>query len=127
MYIRWQSRERTAYRPAFGPWHHKNGRPVIDTHWSAILVENVRIKGKPTQRHVAYLGGITESALALKTPAERVFFWDGVAEKLDDLELSKKARSAIEETIAQKIPRVTRKDRNQVERNRRALGISDED
>jgi hypothetical protein len=28
---------------------------------------------------------------------------------------------------AQKIPRVTRKDRNQVERNRRALGISDED
>jgi hypothetical protein len=36
-----------------------------DVHWAAIIVESVRVDGKPTQRHVAYLGGITESAIAI--------------------------------------------------------------
>ena len=34
-----------------------------DVPWPALVVENVRIDGKSTQRHIAYLGGLTESAI----------------------------------------------------------------
>jgi hypothetical protein len=114
MYIRWQSRKRAVYRPAFGPWRKKNGRPVIDKHWSAVLVENVRIKGKPTQRHVAYLGGITESAIALETPAQRIYFWDGVEQKLAGLKLPVKTHAAIVQAIGKRVPPVTSKQRQQL-------------
>src|SRR5262245_24497883 len=83
MYVRWQSRKRR--KPQFGR-HGKTirsarryGERIIasastgkqDRHWRAILVENVRVDGKPTQRHVAYLAGFTESALAI--PAQQYF------------------------------------------------------
>ena len=67
MFVRWQTRERR--NRAFG------GDKGPGMHWSAILVEGQRIDGKPVQRHVAYLGGITESAIEL--PAQRAFFWNG--------------------------------------------------
>ena len=80
MYIRWQSRERRS--PQFGrgkqlhrKWDHKRqradyayarkGTSKQDIHWRAILVENERVNGKPTQRHIAYLVGFTESAIAI--------------------------------------------------------------
>ena len=59
MFVRWQTRTRRAR--AFGR------DPNTDTHWAAILAESSRIDGKPTQRHIAYLGGITESAIELRT------------------------------------------------------------
>ena len=54
-----------------------------DTHWAAILAESARVIGKPTQKHVAYLGGINDSALEL--PAQRAFFWQGTMQQLDRL------------------------------------------
>jgi hypothetical protein len=42
---------------------------------------------------VAYLGGITESAIAI--PAQRMFFWDGVLKCLDRLSISKPERNRI--------------------------------
>jgi hypothetical protein len=36
-----------------------------DVHWAAVLVEGARVKGKPVQHHIAYLGGITESAIEI--------------------------------------------------------------
>jgi hypothetical protein len=32
-------------------------------HWRAVLVENKRVNGRPKQGHVAYVVGLTESAL----------------------------------------------------------------
>ena len=117
MYVRWQSRKRRSI--AYG---HGRGRDG-DVHWRAILVENVRVDGKPSQRHVAYLGGITESAINLDTPAQRMFFWDKAGEQLDGLgkKLSVKDRKAIENALASKVPRVNNRQRKQVEKQRRAI------
>jgi hypothetical protein len=73
MYVQWKSRKlnkNTRWR--------KRG----DVHWRAILVENVRVDGKPTQWHIAYLGGITERNIAHEKPAHRIYFWNGVEQKL---------------------------------------------
>ena len=55
MFVRWTSRARRTSE--FGP----NRWGEEDVHHRAILVEAVRIDGKPRQRHVAYLVGFTES------------------------------------------------------------------
>jgi hypothetical protein len=34
----------------------------------------VRVDGKPTQRRIAYLGGITERNIAHEKPAHRIYF-----------------------------------------------------
>ena len=74
MFVRWQKRKRKSR--AFG------GRGT-DTHWAAILAESSRVAGKPTQQHVAYLGGITDSAIEIA--AQRAFFWQEVMQQLDQL------------------------------------------
>jgi hypothetical protein len=98
MHVRWQSRKlnkNTRWR--------KRG----DVHWRAILVENVRVDGKPTQRHIAYLGGITERNIAHEKPSHRIYFWSGVEQKLAVLNFSAKERTAIMQVIAKRVPRVT--------------------
>jgi hypothetical protein len=42
-------------------------------HWAAIAVETVRVDGKPTQRRIAYIGGIT--ATAIRIVRQRFRFW----------------------------------------------------
>ena len=84
--------------------------PRTDTHWAAILAESQRIDGKPTQRHIAYLGGITESAIEL--PAQRAFFWKEVKQQLDELEVSKDDRARIEAAVEAKVPRLSRREYN---------------
>ena len=94
MFVKWQKRTRRSR--AFGP--------RTDTHWAAILAESSRVDGKPTQRHIAYLGGITESAIEL--PAQRAFFWQEVAQQLDQLALPKDDRARIEAAVEAKVPRL---------------------
>src|SRR6516165_10316892 len=92
MFVRWQSRKRR--HPAFGgpgkqirggdDWAYtRPGTSEQDKHWAAILVERVRVEGRSTQRHVAYLGGVTDSAIEIA--AQRMFFWDDVKQRLDRL------------------------------------------
>jgi|SRR6516164_4682631 hypothetical protein len=87
MYIRWQTRART--------------RPQPGRHHRCLLVEAVRIDGKPTQRHLAYLGGITDSASA----AQRRVFWENVDASLLKLKLPTAERQRLEAAIAVKVPR----------------------
>ena len=103
MFVRWQKRKRKSR--AFG-----GGRDRADTHWAAILAESARVNGKPTQQHVAYLGGITDSAIEIA--AQRAFFWREVMRQLDQLanRVSKDNRTQIEEAIAKKVPRLTRQE-----------------
>ena len=103
MYVRWQSRERR--RQAFPNPKRRKGP---DIHWAAILLESKRIKGKPTQRHIAYIGGITDSAIAIIH--QRCWFWDAVQKRLNRLgkEVSPEDRKKIEATIAEKVPRPTK-------------------
>jgi hypothetical protein len=129
MFIRWQKRKRN--RPKFGPLGHdlrdeygadylRDGRGCLlrvradtdelDVAWSVILVESVRVDGKPRQRHVAYLGGITESAIQIT--AQRLYFWEAVLDGLDRLHnrMSIADRRKIEAAIALKVPRLTREE-----------------
>jgi hypothetical protein len=100
MYVRWQSRKRrrAAYGSGSGP----------DVHWSAILVEALRVKGKPVQQYIAYLGGITESAIAIVH--QRCWFWEHVGECLDRLRnrISAADRQQIEQVVAKRVPRPTK-------------------
>ena len=113
MFVRWQKRQRMVR--AFGR------RTGPDTHWAAILVESVRAAGEPTQRHIAYLGGITESAI--KLPAQRAFFWQKVMQQLDQLALGKYDRMCIEDALEGKVPRLTRKEYNEWLIHRTGLGL----
>ena len=128
MYLRWQARKRQ--RPAFGystPVKDRRGRYVLnqlgdriihvrrdtgalDIHWSAIVCENVRDNGKPTRRHVAVLGGITESGMA--HPSQRAYFWRKVCERLDRLgnRVSADDRKRFEAAIAAKVPKLTEQE-----------------
>ena len=103
MFVRWQKRKRKSR--AFG-----GGRGRADTHWAAILAESARVDGKPTQQYVAYLGGITDSAIEIA--AQRAFFWREVMRQLDQLANRglKDNRTQIEEVIAKKVPRLTRQE-----------------
>ena len=98
MYVRWQSRKLNKSTR----WPKRGG-----VYWRAILVENVRVDGKPTQRHIAYLGGITERNIAHEKPAHRIYFWNGVEQKLAVLNFSAKERTTIMQLIAKRVPRVT--------------------
>jgi hypothetical protein len=108
MFIRWQSRKRGS--PAFGPSARIRGRVVradtrkLDVHWAAILVQAVRVDGNPKQEHVAYLGGITETAIEIQP--QRCYFWEGVTECLDKLSgrITPDERMRIEQSIAERVP-----------------------
>jgi hypothetical protein len=134
MFVRWQSRKRAT--PEFGGWskplknvcyrgHHgisRRGSNKQDVHWAAILIESVRVEGKPAPRHVAYLGGITESAIEIA--AQRCFFWDKVTEHLDGLQnrLSPEDRQRIESAIAKKVAGPpTKEERARLDREREEI------
>ena len=128
MFIRWQKRTRKS--PAFGMHYGRRGGisfrevegrlQIPDVHWRAILVESCRVDGKPRQRHIAYLGGITESAIELHVPNQRGFFWNEVMDRLDKLDnhIDKDERTKIEATIAKRVPRLSEKEKKQANAGR---------
>ena len=99
MFVRWQSRKHI--RPQFG----RHG--AADVRWTAVVAETRRVDGKPRQRHVAYLGSITERGMQIDLP--RCNFWDRVAARLDALgnQITATDRNRIEAAIADKVPRPT--------------------
>jgi hypothetical protein len=110
MFIRWQSRVRAERND----WAL---REVGDVTWNAILVESVRVNGKPRQNHVAYLGSF--STRQAKIPAQRVYTWEHILDRLDRLSnrITPKDRKKIEAVIASKLgPRPTKQDRTAVHR-----------
>jgi hypothetical protein len=116
MFLRWKRRKRR--NPKY--WTGKVDEWIDDVHWAAIVVENVRIDGKTTQRHIAYLGGITESAIRIAP--QRCFFWDGIDEKLRSLKLAPPDRRRIKDAVALKVARPTKAEFQQAKRNRAKLG-----
>ena len=107
MYVRWHSRKRRSQKFFMGEWLNEEGS---DMHWAAILVETVHIDSKPAQRHLAYLGGIVESAITFA--AQRRYFWNSVYERLDQLatQITTDDRRRIETAVALKVPRLSREE-----------------
>jgi hypothetical protein len=93
----------------------------LDVHWTAILVEASRVDGKPKQEHIAYLGGITESAIEILP--QRCYFWDEVTERLDKLgnRLSPEERQSIESAVAKRVALPTPAEFKQTTENAAAL------
>jgi hypothetical protein len=130
MFVRWQSRKRL--NPAVGrkgdhhpedveelrynvARHYLPGTTEQDRHWAASLVEAIWVDGKPTQRHIAYLGGITTSAIA--APAWQREFWDHVMQVLDGLQLPPADRRKVVTAVAKKVgPPPTARQRQQLDR-----------
>lgn len=129
MFIRWQRRARRS--PKYGMWSDGRGdsgeyirvrksTKTQDFHWRAIAVESVRVDGKPRQRHVAYLGGITESGMAILN--QRRYFWNDVDKRLDQLSdrIAPGEREKLEAAIEKKIPRLTDGEVEEARRRREA-------
>lgn len=129
MYVRWQARKRL--KPAYGHWgkqvqadflyqrrygYTRAGTDQLDVHWTAQLVQSVRINGKPRQHHIAQLGGITESAMQII--AQRCYFWDHIDARLDGLgnQITPADRKKIETAIAEKVTRPTSDEYKEVAR-----------
>jgi hypothetical protein len=98
MFVRWQKRtNQYCDRPGFAC--------DADTHLAASLIESVRIDGKPRQRHVAYLAGISEKGV--EHVGRRLRFWREVDERLHDLSnrLTAAERKRITAIVAARVPR----------------------
>jgi hypothetical protein len=99
----------------------REARPTEDRRRGAAAIEKVR-KTQPTQRHVAYLAGFTDSALAI--PAQQRFLWDRIKERLDGLgdRISRDDRRRIELTLIEKIGKPpTKAQRAKLDRERKRL------
>ena len=128
MFVRWQSRKRQRpdigyyegdVRDEFGPVYNRRGSCLRtrkradgsigqDVRWTAVIVESVRVDGKPRSRHVAWLASITESRIDVVH--QRRYFWDQVFDRLDHLgnRIPIEDRRRTEAAIALKVPRLSR-------------------
>src|SRR5262245_16706435 len=115
MFVRWQKRKRQ--RPKYRA--HRG----VDYHWRAILAESYTVDGEPRQRHIAYLGGITDSEL--DTICIRGRFWHTLKFKLDRLakHIPPAERQRIEAAVAAKVPPISAAEDAECERRRRELRI----
>src|SRR5262245_29919019 len=96
------------------------GKRRQDVHWAAVLAEARRIDGQPKQQHVAYLGGITKSAMRLFISVA-----GSGTPRLDQLgsRISAADRRRIVPAVAKRVPRPTKAERAQCVRDREALGL----
>jgi hypothetical protein len=114
MFIRWQKR---STRSAYGKH---------DIGWSAVLLQPIRIDGKPRQRYIAYITGIRQSGIDQDTAHQRCWFWDRVLERLHQLsnKVGEEDCKRIIATIAKKVPMPTREEYEFCHRHRyELLGI----
>jgi hypothetical protein len=105
MYVRWQwvgDRKRQGDR-------YFCRRGYADVY--AILVESVRVDGKPRQRHVAYLGSVRfdRDRQQATSPHYRAWWWHDVAAKLAKLGnvIPLDQHPRIEAALAKRVPPVT--------------------
>lgn len=99
MYVRWKTRMKTRHR-----------RPTGEHTLNAVLVESVRVNGKPRQRFICHIASIGEK----RTGAywHRFDFWARAGDVLDLLQLTDEARQTIEAQLTARVPYPTEEDRD---------------
>ena len=100
MYVKWQRR----------PRKRVGGSPLL----TAVLVESRRVDGNPRQKHVAYLASIRERFIGV-SQGRHDGFWESVDAGLDALGLDADSRDRVEASVAEKVPRVAAKNRDELE------------
>ena len=98
MFIRWQKYRSVAL------WHRR--KPPI-TRVKAILVETVRIDGKPRQKHVAFIASYQDGRLDLIGTGST--FWRDARQRLDRIsnQITPADHSKVEAALAQRVPPTT--------------------
>src|SRR5262245_22011983 len=93
MYVRWQLYQSQARDSSMRERREPHAR------LKAILVESVRVGGRPRQRHIAFLGSVAIDG------GDRRRFWYDVTTKLDRLSnrVSPDDRQRIEAAIAKRV------------------------
>jgi hypothetical protein len=91
MYVRWQLYKSQAVNPVLAKRNDEHAR------LKAILAESVRVNGKPTQKHIAFLGSTSIDG------ADRMRFWHDVTTRLNTLQLPMKTRKQIVAAIVKKL------------------------
>jgi len=114
VFVRWQTRKSSAPKS----WRRTG------VHLAAILADNVRVDGKPKQRHIAYLAGV-RAEQDIEAIATQCMFWTQVTRKLDGLgkRLSADDRRHIERTLAERVRRPTKREQESYQRKRAAKRI----
>ena len=113
MFVRWQR------RTSIASWNWR--KPNAGARLSAVLVESVRINGRPKQRHVAFLAGIAEDRI--NDSMGQLRFWETALSKLDSLSnrVSADDRARIESAIAERVPRPSKQALERFRQERRAM------
>lgn len=107
----------------FVRWHRRDLLLRDKTsHYTAILVESVRVRGKSRQRHIAFLGGITIHDGRVNV-VRAVSFWHDVTAKLGKLgnRISSEQRERIEAALGKRLPRPTKQQYDDAVRRGRAI------
>lgn len=107
MFVRWQ------YSKSVARW---NGQKV--NRCKAILVESVRIGGKPRQKYITFIASYEPHCPAWLQLVARKSFWNRAHDRLDRLSnvISKEDRSKIEEALALRVLPITVEENHQIER-----------
>jgi hypothetical protein len=106
MFVRWKTQVRPYLTKAWDREAREYRERAPARRLSALLVESVRVNGKPRQKHIAYLGSITEAALGC--PLSRQQFWHTTFDALDRLQLDAADRRKVEEAAMARVPKMTR-------------------
>ena len=90
-----------------------------------LTLRNNHFSRKPVQRHIAYLGSIRKENSG-NTDIGRYWnrcnqrnFWEGITKCLDELHIA--GRKKIEAAIAKRVPRLTKREIDQIKSYRAAL------
>jgi len=81
-------------------WQRQTGRPTYAL--DAVLVESVRISGKPRQKFVAHLTHIPEPLMSMAL--HRGIFWEEVNARFDELKLDETVRAKVTGKLLETIP-----------------------
>ena len=94
----------------FARWQKRTGLKG-GVHWNAVLVEAIRVDGKPRQRHVGCLCGIGQKEIdGAPSVTRRRLFWDGVMTRLHEFHLTPAAWDRVVAKLARKVPFPTREE-----------------
>jgi hypothetical protein len=98
MFIRWQK------RISRSDW----GKP--DIAWNAVLLDPIRINGKPRHRYIGCIASIKQSRIDMDDACLRCWFWDHALEQLHQFsnQVNELDRKRIIAMLSEKVPMPTR-------------------
>ena len=113
MFIRWQTYKSVASRPP-SRWSLRYNKPQ---RVRAVLVESVRVDGKPRLRHIAFIASY-EPEPSCSEWTWRGRFWLTARQRLDKLanRITPEQRASIEASLAERVPRLPPEEQDEFDR-----------